>query len=270
MKQTKNLPNRDRLSVLIATILLAFTLAKFINIPGQTLNFQAAGIFIPIEINLNTIIAILVTGMTAAGMDRLLRDHPNLGNRSTIPHWVLPAFSAWVIHIALSNLSISSTWWVTFTLGGFLIVLVLIGEYVILDPEDIRHPLAEVGLNALAYSLFLVMAVTLRSVDMRLFIILPAIAIAAGMVSFRILTMGLQKTWPIPQALVSLIVIGQFAAVLHYLPVTPISFALLLSGLIYGINTFIINLNEESSIRKAALEPIAVLIAVWSIALLIS
>ena len=269
MKQTRNLPNRDRLSVLIATILLAFTLAKFTNIPGQTLSFQAAGIFIPIVINLNTIIAILVPGMTAAGMDRLLRDHPNLGNRSTIPHWVLPAFSAWVIHVALSNLTISSTWWIAFGLGGFLIFLVLLGEYVILDPEDIRHPLAEVGLNALAYSLFLVMAVTLRSVDMRLFIILPAITLAAGMVSLRILTIGLQENWPIPQALISLIVVGQFAAVLHYLPATPIGFGLLLSGLIYGINTFIINLNEETNIKKAALEPIAVLIAVWLLALVV-
>ena len=267
VKQIRNLPNRDRISVLIATILLAFTLAKFTNIPEQTINFQAVGIFIPLVINLNTVVALLVTGMTAAGTDWLLRDHPNLGKRSTLPHWVLPAFSAWVIHVALSSLTVSPTWWLALSLGGFLLLLVIVGEYVLLDTEDIRHPIAELGLNALAYSLFLVMAVSLRSVDVRLFILLPALTIAVGMVSLRILNIGLGEPWPIAQALVSLVVVSQFAAVLHYLPITPIGFGLLLLGLVYGINTFIINLKDEENIRKAAIEPLSVLLAIWLMAL---
>ncbi len=269
VKQTRNLPNRDRTSVLIATILLAFTLAKFTNIPEQTINFQAVGVFIPLVINLNTVVALLVTGMTAAGTDWLLRDHPNLGERSTIPHWVLPAFSAWVIHVTLSSLTVSPTWWLAFALGGFLLLLVIIGEYVLLDSEDIRHPLAKLGLNALSYSLFLVVAVSFRSTDVRLFILLPALTLAAGMVSLRILNIGLEEDWPIAQALVSLVVVGQFAAVLHYLPLNPIGFGLIVLGLIYGINTFLINLKEEENIRKAALEPLSILIAIWIMALVI-
>ncbi len=269
MKQTKNLPNPDRLSILIAVILLAFVLAKFTEISVQSYNLDIAGIHIPLEINIKTLVALIVTGMTAAGSDWLIRNHPNRKNKSTITHWLLPAFTTWVIHVALSTLSISTAWWITFGFGGFLILLVLLGEYILMDPEDIRYPLAEVGLNALAYSLFLVLTVSLKSIDLRLVFILPALTLAAGVVSMRILNIALKKEWPIPEALISVIIISQFTTVFQYMPINIITFGLLLLGLIYSINTFIVNLSEENNIMKAALEPIAVLFSIWILALVI-
>jgi hypothetical protein len=252
---------------LIATILIAYALAQFVTVPTTVIPVQIIGVFIPLQINLNTVVAIAVAGMTATGMDWLLRDHPKLEGRSTLPHWLLPALTAWILHVALSALPISLTWWAAFGVGGLFLLLVLIAEYIAIDPEDVRRPIAAAGLNALAYAQFLVLAVALKSVGLRLVMVLPALGLAAGLMSLRVIQLRAEKPWAVPQALASLVVVAQLTAALHYFPISPTGFGLVLLGALYALNNFILNLEQGFSTRQAILEPLIALLVLWGLAL---
>ena len=78
----RNLPNMERLSVLTATILLAYALTRFVTLPGWDLTAHPLGILISLRINVQTIIPLLVAGLIAAGTNWLLSDHPALGGHS--------------------------------------------------------------------------------------------------------------------------------------------------------------------------------------------
>jgi hypothetical protein len=93
----RHLPDPERLSILAATILLAYALARFIDLPGREIAVQLPGIYLSIQINIKTIVALLVAGLTATGADWLLRDHPAIGKARSFEHWLLPALTAWVI-----------------------------------------------------------------------------------------------------------------------------------------------------------------------------
>ena len=50
--------------------------------------------------------SVLTAGLTATGMDWLLRGHPSLEGRPTYQWWLLPTLTTFVIGVPLSILSI--------------------------------------------------------------------------------------------------------------------------------------------------------------------
>lgn len=256
--------------MLIAMILLAYALGQFINTPGKLVPIQFIGVFVPIQINLNTIVSVAVSGMTATGMDWLLRDHPSLGKKSTLPHWLLPGLTAWIIHVTLTTLSVNPIWWLAFGLGGGFLFFILLAEYIVVDPDDIRYPIATAGLNALAFALFLILAVSLHSIDLRLVMLLPALSLAAGLITLRVLQLHHPtEKWPYMEPLVSLVIVAQITTALHYLPISPLGFGLALLGLMYAFVNFQLNLEEGIPLNKAMRTPLIVLGVLWPLAILL-
>lgn len=260
MLKTRNLPNIDRLSVLAAMILLAYSLARFVSFPAREIEFSFLGIYLPIEINVRTIVAFLVAMITAAGADWLLSDHPSISKGATIEHWLLPALTAWVIGFPLYQLPLGPVWWAGFALGGLLLTLVLVAEYITINPEDIRQPIAAAGLIALSFSLFLMLATALQYAGTRLVFMLPALTLAAWLVSLRTLHLRLQRRWSFIQSGIIAFVCAQIMAGLHYLPLSPVSFGLLLLAPAYCLTSLVANLAEEEPIRQAIIEPILVFV----------
>ncbi|MBW8011055.1 MAG: hypothetical protein FVQ83_07425 [Chloroflexi bacterium] len=263
-----NLPDTERLSILIATILLAYATAHFVDLPSRDLSFEFAGIFLPVQITVNTAVALIVSGMTAIGMDWLLREHPRRESGSTISHWVLPALTAWVVSVPLGNLPLGPIWWAAFMLGGLLLLLVLTAEYITADPNDIRQPVAAAGLTALSFMLFLVLSVSLRSLGVRLLIVLPATGLTVGLVSLRSIHLQLHGSWEISKAIAIILIVVQFAAAFHYLPITPISYGVLLLGLVYALINFLVNLHRDQTWRLAIIDPLFILGIMWTIAII--
>ena len=267
MERTSYLPNADRLSILSASILLAYATSRFVDIPPRELGMQLPGFYLAIQINFHTVVALLVAGLTATGADLLLRDHPALGDKNTLEHWLLPALTAWTLGIPLYQLPVGPQWLMSFAIGGALLMLVLVAEYIVVDPDDDRFPLASAGLTAVSYALFLILAITLRSADLRLYLILPALAIASGLVSLRTLHLRLHGGWIyLPTLVITLIVVGIISA-LHYWPLSPITFGLLILGPAYSLTSLIGALSEGQPLRRAIIEPGIVLLAVWGTAL---
>jgi hypothetical protein len=260
------LPDPDRLSVLAATLLLAYSMTHFVILPGREFELQLPGIFLSVQLSIKTFVGLIAAALTASGADWLLRDHPALQGRSTIQHWILPALTAWVIGIPLLQLPLSLVWWGVFTIGGTLLLLVLVAEYIAVDRDDARYFPASAALTAVSFALFLMLAIVLRSVGVRLFLALPALILAAGLVSMRTLHLRSQGQWKFIESLVIALIVGQVAAALHYWHLPPISFGLAVLGPAYALTSLINNLGDGEPFLQALIEPGLVLLAVWGTA----
>src|SRR5512135_1854408 len=164
----RNLPNIDQLSVVAAMIVLAYTLERFINLPAWKVSRQLPGLYIELNIDVNLITSLLVACMTAAGANWLMHEHPAAHGKQTLVHAILPALTALVIGIPLAEVPVGLGWWLGLIGGAMILVLVLIAEYIAVDPQDIHLPVAGAALSAVSFALFLVLAGALRAAGVRL------------------------------------------------------------------------------------------------------
>ncbi len=153
-------------------------------------------------------------------------------------------------------------------IGGGLLILVVVGEYISIDPDDIRQPVATAGLTAVAFSIYLILAIALRDAGSRLFLIVPALAFVGGAIALRALQLRLHGQWAWFYALIIALVLSQIAAALYYLPVSPVAFGLILLGVVYGLTGIVANLADGRPVRRAIVEPaiilsIVVITALW-------
>ena len=261
------LPDADRLSVLAAMILLAYALARFIDIPAKEFALQLPGVYLTLQINVRTVVAFLVAGLTASGADWLIRQHPALEGGSTYEHWLLPALTALVIGIPLFQMPLGPLWWAGFAFAGAALMSVLVAEYIVVDPNDVRQPIAAAGLTAVSFALYLTLAIALRFSGLRLYLILPALILAAALVSLRTLHLRLHGQWVLIQSGLIALLSVQFAAALYYWPLSPVSFGLAVLGPAYSLTSLIANMLEKEPVRMAIIEPAVVLAIVWGTAL---
>jgi hypothetical protein len=257
--KTRHLPDGDRLSILAGTILLAYALARFVNLPIRVIEINLPGFFLELQLNARTATALIVAGLVATGADWLLRGHPKVQSHSTAEHWLLPALTAWVISIPLYQLPLGLLWWTGFAVAGVLLTLVLIAEYITIDDEDIRYPLAAAGLTALSYALFLILAISLRASGTRLVLSIPALTATIALVTLRALHLRTHGRWALKEGLLVSLVCAQIAAGLHYLPLSPISYGMLILAPPYALTSFLANLSEGEGLRRAMIEPAVIL-----------
>jgi len=267
MLERHYLPDPGRLSVLAATILLSYALGRFIDLPGRELSIQLPGVYLEINLNVRVAIALLVAGLTATGAESLMRQHPAAGQHSTLEHWMLPALTALVIGLPLFQLPLGIRWWAGFAISGVLLMLVVVAEYITIDPNDTRHPAAAAGLTALSFALYLVLAISLRAAGSRLFQILPALGLAAWLVSVRSLHLRLHGRWAFVHAATISLCCIQLAAGLHYMPLSPVSYGLALIGPAYALTSLNADLIQGAPLRQALVEPGVVLLLVLGTAL---
>lgn len=263
------LPDFDRLSIIAATMLLAYALARFINLPLSSLSFQLPGLFIALQINLRTVVSLLVASLAASGAAWLIQEHPASGPHFHLEHYLIPMLTAWVIGVPLYQLPLGFLWWAGFILGGAILTLVLVAEYIVVDSEDVRQPLASAGLTVVSFTLFLILTVSLRYANTRLFFILPALTLAAGLISLRTLHLRLHGRWALLQTGLVMLLVGQLIAALHYWPISPIGYALALVGSTYSLTNLFGNMAEGRSLRQAWIEPSVILAIFWASALII-
>jgi hypothetical protein len=266
MQSHRYRPDPNRVSVLTAAVLLALALTRLITTPRLDIAIPLAGIALNFSVNLNTAIVILAAGITATGVDWLLRTHPSLEEGETREHWLLPTLTVLVIGISLYTLPAGPEWWLGFGLGGALLVVVFLAEYVVVDPTDSRYPVATAALTALAFAIFLILGVALRASNARLFLVVPALFLAGGLAALRTLHLRLNERWELPWALGIAIVAAQLGAALHYWPLTPVRFGLALLGPVYALTVLAVSLAEGNPFRRAVVEPAIMLGLLWGLA----
>ncbi|MBT3189175.1 MAG: hypothetical protein HN736_06395 [Anaerolineae bacterium] len=263
MKTNRYLPDTNRISVLTATVLLAFALTRLLSGSAYRLGFQVFGRIIHFDFDLRLVVIILASGLTATGMDWLLRDHPLLEKKPTVEHWLVPTLTALVLGVPLYLLPGGSLWWGGFGLGGLLLVLVFWAEYVVVSPGDTSYPTAMVVLTVISFSLYLILTLALRYSNTRLFLLTPPLFLATFFVSLRTLHLRVGGRWELAWSAGIAIIGIQLAAGLHYLPISPIRYGIFLLGTLYTLTSLIASLLEGIPLRRALTEPLVMLLLVW-------
>jgi hypothetical protein len=161
-----------------------------------------------------------------------------------------------VIGLPLDTMQIGIAWWVIYALGGVLFSLVLTSEYISLDPTDERYSLAVVGLTAISMALLLILLITLRGSGLRLYLVEAAIIPATALVSARCISLRLNGRWFLAWSGVVTLVIAQFSIALYYLPLSPLQFGLILTGLVYGLVSVVAMLEDAQSRQRLWVEPV--------------
>lgn len=257
------LPSADRIGVLIASVLLTFTLTRLIQSPRFTLTIALPGFYFAYPVTLGSIMTVLAAALSATGMNWLTREHPALGEKPNIEHIMLPTLTTFVIGAPLTLLPNGITWWIGFSFAAILLIIVFLAEYTTIDLSAPAYGFARAGLTALAYALFLILATSLRYSGARMFLLVPAIFIVAGLISLRILHLDGINRWDFPWAIGIGIVCAQIGAGLHYWPLTPIQFGLALTGPLYALTMLSVSLAEEIPLPRAAFGPAVIIGLAW-------
>ncbi|MBI3338673.1 MAG: hypothetical protein HY022_00870 [Chloroflexi bacterium] len=266
-EQQRYFPDANRVGVLAAVVLLTYALNRLVKAPGVTLTLDLPGFYFAYPLTLSTAMTLMASGLTATGMDWLLRGHPSLQGRRTIEHWLLPTLTAFILGILLDILPVGLSWWIGFALSAGILISVYLAEYITVDPGASAYPVASAGLAALSYALFFLLVIAFRTAGARLFVIIPGIFLAAGLVSLRTLHLRLSGRWEYPWAIGIGIVSAQIAGGLHYWPLSPVQFGLILLGPLYALTTLAYSIGEDIPVRRALAEPGIILALSWGTAI---
>lgn len=258
------LPSTDRMGMLIASVLLTFALTRLFESPGLTLSVSLPGFYYAFPLTLGSFMTVFAAALTAAGMDWLTREHPSAGNkRSNLEHLLLPTLTAFVMGTPLNVLSDSPAWWAGFLFGALLLTAVCAAEYIAIDPGSPMYGFARAGLTAVAYALFLVLVTSLRFSSARMVLVIPSIFLVAGLISLRILHLDGEDRWDFPWAIGIGLICAQVGAGLHYWPLSPVQFGVVVTGPLYALVMLSASLSENIPVRRAAAGPALIVGAAW-------
>ncbi len=149
--------NRERLSVLVALIVLSLSLLPLIESPATAgVGTSFLGTPLRLEFSATTFVSLLTAALTCAGIDMLMRVHPRVrrGEVSrTFQYWIIPALTVVVAAQILSSVSEARTWIIGLALTGAVLWAAAVAEYASIDPDSPTAGRARLFLNALAYVL---------------------------------------------------------------------------------------------------------------------
>ena len=106
----------------------------------------------------------------------------------------------------------------------------------------------------------------LKAANARLIFLAPALFLAGGLVALRTLHLRLNERWEYAWAAGIGLVAMQLGAALHYLPLTPVRFGLVLLAPIYAVTVLSVSLAEGNLFRRAFFEPTVMLLLFWGLA----
>jgi len=255
MQEHGHLPEMNRLSILSATIMLAYALTPLIAFPEQILSLRLFGIVFSFRYTFTTVVSILVAALAAIGMIYLLQTHPHFKNKRLWQHAILPALTAWAIGLPLNAIQVSLEWWGIFFIGGILLILVFVSEFIIVDPDDSRFPPATVAITVISFTLFFILAIGARTGMLRLYLLLPALVIPIFLIALRTLYLRLGNHWHFTWSVAISLFMGGVVLGLHYFPLSPLSFGFIMLGVGYSITTMVSNISMDYPGRLFWVEP---------------
>jgi hypothetical protein len=263
MDRSDNLPDINRLSIVSGVIILLYAMIPFVDFPSLPIRINLFSIVFNYDLDFTSMISILVAGLAASGSDWILQSHPTRVSRPLLRHGFIPALTAWVIGVPLNSVSVGAEWWAVLALGGLLLILVFIAEYIVVNPHSAAHVPASMGLTAVSFALYLTLAITVRAAGMRLFLLLPTLVISLFLLILRSINLRLPLgRWNYYWSAGIAIFVGQLVLGLHYLPLNPLAFGLIIVAIAYSLTLFAENLEEGMLGRNLWVEPLFIFLIV--------
>jgi hypothetical protein len=269
MEEHKNFPDINQLSIISAVILLTYASSPSIKIPEQVLSFVFLGTLFNFRFNVSMGISLLTALLAAVGTVWIISDHPKQTNQNFVTHSLLPAFTALILGIPLSTIGVGMAWWAVFILGSIFLIMILVAEYISIDQSDENYAPAVMGLTAVSFALFLILAITVHAAELRLYLSIPLLTGAMFLVCLRTFHLHLDGKWHLLKSAAIALIIGQIAAGINYWPLSSVSFGLVLMGLVYALPTLIWNISLKRSLKSALIESGGMLLIMWALAIVI-
>ncbi|HEY57679.1 MAG TPA: hypothetical protein G4O04_03950 [Anaerolineae bacterium] len=268
-------PDTGHLSVFTASLALALLLARLVRLP---LRWETAlnlpGLYVPVKVTTAGVSAVLIAALCLGGTLGMLSRHPTVRREqppllSLVPHAVLPMVAAWGLEILLQRLPLGLAWLLAFGVGMAFLMAVLLAEFTVADPNDVRYPWAATTVNVLGYLTLFVLAYSLHAAAWRLVYALPILGLAVTLVALRALRLKFPERWlPIEALLVALVTLHP-AAAWRYFPLPSVPYAILVVAVAYAATLFVANVLEGQPVREALSEPLLALtllavVSVWT------
>ncbi len=156
MQETFEPLDRNRLSVLVAVLLLGSVLFRFIELPEHTWKLEPLGSPLEIHVTGTWLLTTLMVGLVCTGTNLILHDHPHVEKHPGRPiyiAWILPGIMAGLAAYLLTNIASWPLWIGGLVVAGVSISMVVSAEYTAVSPKSPGYATARLTLNMLAYLL---------------------------------------------------------------------------------------------------------------------
>lgn len=252
----------DRLSIVLAFITLAMGFIFLIPVTGNVPTENFFGFVLNLQFDIYVFLIGFLTLLALAGSIWVLQAHPTTrsGNQTIwqlLPQCILPVMSVFVFSFALRGMERNNVWWVVYAMGSVLFGIILAAEFYAQEISTVHHPLTTIGLIGLSHALFLILAVVVKTIPLRIYAIFPLVFFASGFTALRTTYLRLRGEWRLEYALAIALLSGQTAIGLHYFFLNPVQYGLLLTGALYVLisvaSGFIQRLNRSDLILEPAL-----------------
>jgi hypothetical protein len=192
----------EQLSLLVSMNVVGLTLSLLLVLPERRFEFGFLGSDASIVLSGPWLFAILLSVMTAAGVESIMRAHPRV-HLSETPYtailWILPCIVVAGTALSLPLLSDSAQFAFLAILGaGVLLALVVLGEYLTVDLQDPAYGFARLGLNLAVYLAAIGLFQAIYSFKLRSILSAPVIGITAALLALELLRASesdVRRTW---------------------------------------------------------------------------
>lgn len=267
--------NRERLSIIIALILLALAAIPILNTPdtpGQSIGGSVLGSALDIQLTIAGLVTLLAAGLACAGIDLLIRVHPRVRSGQagpTIVFCILPALTVIAAAQWLAHASSDIAWLVQLLVSGIAVWMVVQAEYATIDLDGPSAGRARLVLNVIAYLLAFGLFALIWETRARSLLTATLATLTAFLISIDLMRasrVALRRVL-LYSGIVALI-IGECAWALNYWRATSASAGLALVLIFYAISGAALQHLFGKLTRRVALEFGVVIIAALLLLLL--
>ncbi|MCS7059647.1 MAG: hypothetical protein RMN25_00640 [Anaerolineae bacterium] len=265
---------RERVFMLAALIALTPLALLVVELPARSATLNFLGSPLSISLSTDSLLLVLVPVLACAGVDWILRDHPDARAGEVpylFPFWIAPAFAALAIGLLLTRIPTWPLWIITLLMGTAMIATLIFAEYVSLSPNARGYAVARLALTgvsyAIAFALFtLVYSARERSIISATLTTLIAAGLALDLLAPHIV--GL-RTAAVFAGIIGLIV-GQATWALNYWNISDWSAGILLLTVFYMLSGLAQQHFQDRLTRAVLLEfaivAVVALIVAWQLA----
>jgi len=193
MQETIKPLDRNRLSVLMAMLLLSSVIFHLIKLPGQTWRMNLLGSPLEIHVTGTWLLGALMVGLVCTGTNLILHGHPHLGKHEGRPiyvSWILPGIMAGFSTYLLSWAPTEPIWMGVLFVVGIAIAMTVSAEYGAFCSDVPGYPTARLALNMLAYLLGFLLFTLIYQTRGRSLITATLILFISFLLSFDLLSVA--------------------------------------------------------------------------------
>ncbi len=200
-RATRRLP-LEQLSLLVGMNALGLTLSLLLALPERTYELSFLGSQANVVFSGPWLFAMLLSVMTAAGVESIMRAHPRV-HLSETPYtaimWILPCLIVAGAALILPLFRDSAPFAIsTILVTALVLALVVLGEYLTVDLQDPAYAFARLGLNLAVYLAALALFQAIYAFKLRSILSAPLIGIAAALLALELLRASeadVRRTW---------------------------------------------------------------------------